>query len=488
MSFLSFGNNREGMPAFTEDEARLLTWTRVLEESALENHEATVADFKEITSSAAREVGEQADFKKLLLTRANGVLDFLRSKTGRNPAKPQGIPYKTIGAVLGILAFVSGILTNEFTVSGNKINLLSPPLLAVIAWNIIVYIWIILAFFFNRTRTPSGPIRKGIAKLLLYLQTRVGRSSRVLVSFYSQWAPEEQSLLRYRVAEILHFSAMLFGLGLIASIGIHGWGTAYTVGWESTWLSNSPSAVLTFINLFYGLIPFNPDLFNHLTPQAVESMRFGAGPGESAAPWLLQLFYILSAVVILPRATLGFFACSRACYIKNHFPIDRESVYYSNILRQWRGKTMLIHVIPFSYPLTEKVKEGMQTLAGELHPENSKCIFSPAAHEDTKLPDFEGGEQVEAVALFAMTSTPEAEVQGNFLNELKKKAQSSDALLRVIVDTSGFMARFANTPQRINERKKNWSDFLSSYGVSFAFANLLDADAKEVAKQFEAIR
>ena len=30
---------------------------------------------------------------------------------------------------------------------------------------------------------------------------------------------------------------------------------------------------------------------------------------------------------------------------------------------------MLIQIIPFSYPLTEKVKDGIQKFASELHPE-----------------------------------------------------------------------------------------------------------------------
>ena len=65
---------------------------------------------------------------------------------------------------------------------------------------------------------------------------------------------------------------------------------------------------------------------------------------------------------------------------------------------------MLIQIIPFSYPLTEKVKDGIQKFASELHPENSRCIFSAAQHEDTKLPEIPAGEQTEVVAVFAMTS------------------------------------------------------------------------------------
>lgn len=487
MGFFKFGDRTESS-SFTEQEVRLLTWTRVLEDSALSNSEVTRSDLKEITSQTAREVGEQASFKKLLLTRSQAVLDALKQKGVKSIKVPQGIPYRGIGITIGLLAFVAGLLTNELSVTDGKINLLSPPLLGVIAWNIIVYCWIAAAFFLNKGKMPFGPIRKALSKLLMFIQSKGSRGHKDLLSFYDVWSEKEAKLLKLRVSEILHYSAMLFGLGLIASIAIHGWGTAYTVGWESTWLSDKPSAVLTFINLFYGLIPLNQELFNELTPQAISAMRFGEGSGANAAPWLLQLFYNISLVVVLPRFVLGSIAAFRANHLQNNFPLDQENVYYCNILRQWKGKTMLIHIIPFSYPLSEKLKDGVKTLVSEIHPETSRCVFSEAAHEDSVLPDFGMGEQTEVIALFAMTSTPEVEVQGNFIKELKAKAQKSEALLRVLIDTSGFEARFAKTPQRISERQKNWSDFLSNFTVSFAFVNLLNPDAKSVAKQFEEAR
>lgn len=54
------------------------------------------------------------------------------------------------------------------------------------------------------------------------------------------------------------------------------------------------------------MIPVNADLFNQLTPQVIESMKFGAGHGQNAAPWLVQLFYIISLIVVVPRILLGF--------------------------------------------------------------------------------------------------------------------------------------------------------------------------------------
>ena len=128
MAFFNFGSRSDLSSPFTEEQARLLTWTKVLEEEALKRQKITISELKEVTARCAREVGEQADFKKLLLTRAEGVLELLRSKSAVPSKRPQGIPYLVIGSALGVLAFIGGVLTNEFSVTGNRINLLSPPL------------------------------------------------------------------------------------------------------------------------------------------------------------------------------------------------------------------------------------------------------------------------------------------------------------------------------------------------------------------------
>ena len=156
MAFFNFGSRTDLSSPFTEEQARLLTWTKVLEEEAVKRRKITISELKEVTARCAREVGEQADFKKLLLTRAEGVLDLLRSKSAVSLKKPQGIPYLLIGSVFAVLAFVGGVLTNEFSVTNNRINLLSPPLLGVIAWNLIVYCWIAIAVLFNRGNLRSA--------------------------------------------------------------------------------------------------------------------------------------------------------------------------------------------------------------------------------------------------------------------------------------------------------------------------------------------
>lgn len=487
--FFSAAKDDNTAASFSEDEARDLIWAKALEEKALKSQDADNSAFREITSQTAHELGEGASYSKFLDVRAGHVIEFIKTKIGKAANEPKLIPFRPFFWGLAVVMFVGGVLTNEFSVTGNKINLLYPPLLGVILWNIFIYCVLFANFLLNRGKKPfmGIGIRRALGSLLQKIQTRGAGHDSALSAFYQEWLVMQGPLLKTRVAEMFHFAAFAFGLGLIASIGIHGWGTEYTVGWESTWLADKPAFVAAVIKLFYGLVPFNSELFSSLTPEAAALMNFSAGRGVNASPWLLQMFYVLSAVVLIPRVLLTIYSSLKAGFLRKHFSINLESSYYSNILRQWKGKTMLIQVIPFSYPLNVSVKQGIEHLAQSLHPENSKIVFSEAAHEDTKLPDLGGAEQTEALAVFAMTSTPEAEVQGKFIQELKKKSQAASAFMRIIVDTSGFEARFANTPQRIRERKKNWSDFLDKYGVSFAFVNLTNADINEAAKQFEQI-
>lgn len=44
-------------------------------------------------------------------------------------------------------------------------------------------------------------------------------------------------------ARAFHLAAAAFAAGLLASIAVRGIGTAYVVGWESTWFADNPNRV-----------------------------------------------------------------------------------------------------------------------------------------------------------------------------------------------------------------------------------------------------
>lgn len=141
---------------------------------------------------------------------------------------------------------------------------------------------------------------------------------------------------------------------------------------------------------------------------------------------------------------------------------------------------MTVQIVPFSCLLSNEAKLGIEELAKEKHPENSDVQFFSVAHEDTAIPPIKGGANSECSLVFAMTSTPEAEVQGRFIEEIKAKCKSISCPLNAIVDSSKFLELFSYAPQRIEERKKNWSNFLSGYGLTFIFADLSRLDLQQI--------
>ncbi len=114
---------------------------------------------------------------------------------------------------------------------------------------------------------------------------------------------------------------MCFGLGLIFSIGIRGWGNSlYTAGWESTWLAEKPNAVLAFLNLVYNILPSNDNLFQTLNTEVVKNMRFDVTP--AGVPTTLlddSINYRNGNYRYHPRLFLFLYNKVRANFIKTTF-------------------------------------------------------------------------------------------------------------------------------------------------------------------------
>ncbi len=145
--FFSAAKDDNTAASFSEDEARDLIWAKALEEKALKSQDADNSAFREITSQTAHELGEGASYSKFLDVRAGHVIEFIKTKIGKAANEPKLIPFRPFFWGLAVVMFVGGVLTNEFSVTGNKINLLYPPLLGVILWNIFITVCFLRIFF-----------------------------------------------------------------------------------------------------------------------------------------------------------------------------------------------------------------------------------------------------------------------------------------------------------------------------------------------------
>ncbi len=489
---LRIPSGAQGNPnKYSADQVRALTWTRVVELDSLENKKITPEDSAECTKLAGRQIGENGTQKTLLLARANLVLDLLKRK---NPSilspQPKALGIWRMSILIVIVAFLLGMLTDELSTTNNRINLLAPPLLALYLWNVLVYLWLIVSFVLGlvkREPGPSkGPIRRFAGYWLLKLQTWGMKKSPALTKFYEIWIPAERGILWRMAAGTLHLGAMCLGLGLIASIAVRGWGTSYTAGWESTWLANSPEIVLKFLNFVYGSIPGSSSLFQSLDPEMIRRMRFDVAPqGVPATEWMVCLITATAIIVILPRFLLFLWNKLRADAIQRNFPINLQTPYYQNIIRQWHGKSMTIHVLPFGKSLSEAEKNGIKELSFVVNQLGSRFVFDAVAHEDTPLPNLSGDDAEEAWIVFQMSSTPEQEVHIRYAEEVKKACAKADAGCRIIVDSGNFIGRFSKLQNRIGERRKNWSSFLGKTKIPYAFVDLTNVDAKQAEAEFE---
>lgn len=64
--------------------------------------------------------------------------------------------------ILGLAALMSGMLTDHLATEGARINLLSPPLLLLIVWNLAVYLLIILKPLMPSGISRTASVRQGV--------------------------------------------------------------------------------------------------------------------------------------------------------------------------------------------------------------------------------------------------------------------------------------------------------------------------------------
>ena len=89
------------------------------------------------------------------------------------------------------------------------------------------------------------------------------------------------------------------------------------------------------------------------------------------------------------------------------------------------------------------------------------------------------------VALFALSATPEDDNHGAFIASLSARSGAGSPPA-AIVDESGFRTRFAQQPQRIDERREAWRRVLAAQHVEPVFVDLGAPDAADAAAALDA--
>jgi hypothetical protein len=450
------------------------------------------------TRAAAEVEGEHASVAAFVARRARLAAERLGAVDAGVRRALRALDWRPwIAWVLLLFAFALGA-AGDAVGARHRINVLAPPLLALIAWNLAVYVAIgvrALASLVWRQPARHGPIARLVARLAraahaAQAQPAAATDASPLARFALDWTRASAKLAATRVARVLHTAAIAFALGALCGMYVRGLGLEYRAGWESTFLG--APAVQALLALVLG--PASA-LTGIALPDAarLEAMRFTASPGEPAAGWIHLYAVTVGLVVLLPRLALAVVDRMREYRLATRFPLPLDDAYFTSLVRAHRGEAATVVTVAHAQALAPQAALGLRAMLVTVLGEKTTLNVAPSigyGDEETAArvlaQAVPGTSPVTlVVALFASTATPEAQAQGVFVDALATALPASARLLS-LVDESAFVTRFGSTDpaalRRRHERRAAWGSFLAGHGQHPLILDLAHGDPTEAVR------
>jgi len=399
------------------------------------------------------------------------------------------------GLLLGVLADSIG--------SSQRINLLAPPLWAVLAWNAVVYLVLLghaLARLLMR-KTRSGSLVL-LAQRVMRLRSSLPRSGSGSVSasasgsapalqlFASLWLRLSAALSAARTATLLHAAAAALALGLVAGMYLRGLVLDYRAAWESTFLSiDAAHAALAFV-LAPAVAVSGIALPDASAFEALRSVHGSTVAGASAAPWIHLLALTLTLFVVAPRTLLALVGALRSRWLAQRMRLPMGDAYFQRLARLQHGDVARVAVLPYASTPNAQAALGLQAVLVPALGDGLKLRIAPTAAFGVEDDDASAaGSSLEAgttlvVALYDLSATPEAENQGRFAQQLAARAPVGATTI-VVIDEAAFKQRFGTDSARLTQRRDAWRAFGEALGT---VAVCVDLDAPEVAGAVRAVQ
>jgi len=430
------------------------------------------------------ELAEAAHIRsgETVMRRARVLLNTLVRKL---PFLPRVLKVAELGASTGPViigaALVVGMLTNLLG-AGRRINLLSFPLLGLLGWNLAIYVFMSVCAVLQRVRyCPVGRKRLSVRLTGWLLRGALGRRLRgrkvvrspetqimakAMVRFAALWNRAAAPLLVSRVRGVLHVAAAALLVGAIAGMYVRGLALEYRATWESTWLD--AAGVQALLNVILG--PASRVLGLAVPDVAPLQAPDGSGP---AGPWINLYAMTALLFVVLPRGALVLYEAWRGMRLAARIPVDLGDSYFRGIFTAWRGATRLVRIVPYSFTAPPGRIDALMRLLHDFYGARADIrVRAPLEYGEEAatltLPgdDVEAGERETAwVVLFNLAQTPEPEVHGRFLQELRGDLESTGGQLLVWVDVSTYYGK-VDAPERRIDRLKAWNRVVGEAGLT----------------------
>lgn len=422
------------------------------------------------TRAARQDGGDDAPFERFVVLRARQALARLlpRDAAARRwiEARRRGLAW---GAVAALAALALGLAADRIGPS-QRIDLLAPPVWTLVAWNLVVYLGLLVP-------GRSHVLRRWVARLG---RPPAGPAPAGTPGVQALWAGPGLRLAMSRAALVLHIAAAALALGVIGGMYLRGLALDYRAGWQSTFLE--AGAVQSALDL--ALAPASAVTGIAVPP--VEPLRLapGAAAEAGAAPWIHLFAATLALFVVLPRTLLAALAAVQAWRRSRRFALPLEGAYFDRLRLQHTGGRMVFDLRPHGAPLGGAAALGLRTLlAAHWGPDIDLRIGEPVTYGDEE-------QAAEAaapagttlrLALFDLGATPEDEAQGRLLDTL-----AGPVPVLAVVDEAAFARRFAGQPARLEERRAAWTRMARAHKAALVCVDLSRPDLDAGIRQLKA--
>lgn len=479
----------------TENDARNALLVRAFETTASPQPPWGDDDRDWATRAAAEVEGERASADAFVARRARLAAERLSTRDASVRRTLRALAWRPwVGWALALVALALGAAGDAIG-ARHRINVLAPPQLALIAWNLAVYA--LIASRALASLAGSGPRQPGAITALLAraahaagLRPQANGDSSPLARFAADWARASAKLNAARVARVLHVGAIAFALGALAGLYVRGLGLEFRAGWESTFLG--APAVRAILELALGPASWLTGIALPDTAR-LEAMRYPESVGEPAAPWIHLYAVTVGLAVVLPRLLLAAVDRLREHRLATRFPLPLDDAYFGALVRSHRGEAVSAVAVPHVQAPSAQAVLGLRSmLVAVMGPKTQLAVRPPVAYGEeeaaagslapaspspvtTATTHAPGPAPALVVALMSSTATPEPQAQGTFVDTLSAALPPGASLL-VLVDESAFAARFGEADpaaaRRRAERRSAWTRFLAAHGRRPLFVDL----------------
>jgi hypothetical protein len=411
-----------------------------------------------------------------VIERAEHIYDRLTQKHPTLTSAFAVLRIKTPVTLLIGCALVGGFLADPIGPAG-QINLLNFPLLTLLIWNAVVYVGVLYNMIVLRpSRDRSQPGLPRMVEWLLGLSVK-GRLNRLrpdraqssdeqqwmaasLATYAARLLHSGRELLIMHARSLLHAAAAALAIGVIVGLYLRGFSFLYKAGWDSTFME--AEGVHTFLSIL-----FAPARWILGTPMpSVEAIANLRGTARAnAAIWIH--FWAMTTVlfIVLPRTLLAAAAWMRTARLADAMHLPSNEPYFRRLLNPYRGKGLLVEVLPYSHRVKEAddrllafLSDAFGVLA-DIHMGHSVQYGEPPPHFPTN-PD----RGLCAVVLFNVAQAPE-ETHSEFLEELKTtvRGRGRPNMLLVLLDCEAY-ARIDHE-KRLRERCQAWATLARECGL-----------------------